>query len=44
MAADETAVKAMPTQEGILVQSQADGSMYMTSNFAWVKITTAPLA
>jgi hypothetical protein len=43
MAANQAAIKAMPPQEGVLVQSQADGTMYITSNNAWVQISTTAL-
>jgi hypothetical protein len=42
-AADQAAIKALPPQHQIFAQSDADGTMYFTSNNAWVQINTTPV-
>ena len=42
-AADVTAVKALAPQHGVICQSDADGTVYVTVNGAWVQIQTAAI-
>ena len=42
-AADATAVKALTPQHGVICQSDADGTVYVTVNGAWVQIQTAAI-